>query len=167
MTAWIRQSSDSPTVDDPAISDDEVFIRICKNPSQIAYDKATSTYVFSDQLFSALGPGCSIEFVSSFAPQANEHRVALSPSGAGHVQLAVGAVRKVPRADKEATMLGVAYTPLSAAEQGGPNEHHGDIFPPASGGAYKKLRKLCLSLVVQDQTLAAQLYLQSRGRPPL
>ena len=166
MTAWTKQSSSNPEFDDKEISADEPFIRICKNPSQIAYDKAISQYIFSDQLFSALGPGCSIEFVSSFAPDTCESRVALNDTGAGYVQLTVGPVRTVPRADKELTHLGVAYTPLGANDQGGPNEHHGDIFPPASSGAYKKLRKMCTSLIVQDQKLAAEMYFKLRGRAP-
>jgi hypothetical protein len=157
-------------VDDHAIPAAERLLRICKTPMQVSLDRRTNTYVLSDQIFAALGPGCSVELCSHYEAAGETLATRVAEAGGAFAAVTVTAEKvratAVSGDPKNATeLLKVAFTPIRPGGQYAPNPYHGDIFPPTKGSSNKALTRASSTVVPVDQVAAAAAYAKRVGNP--
>jgi hypothetical protein len=149
----------TPTFDDQEIAEDEVLYRHCKNYVQVSLNRDTGEYVLSDQVFTELHGGCSVEIESLIQRGSDTARSRYDHHNAfAIVSVTVGEVRSLEYGDKGAKGtkgLNVAYTPIDNGAPGGPNPYHADIFPLPRGSAQKALKRKMRNVIPIDQARAA------------
>jgi hypothetical protein len=88
-----------PETDEPEISDAEILYRFCKTGNQVSQTE-DGQYVLSTQIFSALGPGCSVE-VRSLIERGGVSLVERAQKNGAFatVSISAGDVRKIRNKD--------------------------------------------------------------------